>query len=132
SALDLRPEHVLAEITRRQPADPNGPTESFLSSLNAAPQPQTQEPAAIPQPASQDPTERARQILKLAREAIGRQHYDEARSLALDAQKLNATYDLFDDRPENVFAEIERLTGAKIITASSTAPEAPLTPEQAA
>src|SRR5690606_5574217 len=32
-AFDLRPEHVLAEISRRQPADPNGPTDSFLSSL---------------------------------------------------------------------------------------------------
>ena len=38
---------------------------------------------------------------------------------------------MFDDRPENIFAEIERLTGNKIITASSAAPEAPQTPEQA-
>jgi general secretion pathway protein D len=130
-AFDLRPEHVLAEIARRQPADPNGPTESFLSSLGAKPEPVSQQPSAAFESAPQTPTERAREMLKLAREALGRQHYDEARSLALDAQKLDATYDVFEDRPETIFAEIERLTGARIITASSTAPQAPLTPEQA-
>src|SRR5690606_7028276 len=100
------------------------PTDSFLSSLGAKPEPATQPASAAPAPAPQTPTERAREMLKLAREALGRQHYDEARSLALDAQKLDATYELFEDRPENIFAEIERLTGAKIITASSTAPQA--------
>jgi general secretion pathway protein D len=130
-AFDLRPEHVLAEIARRQPADPSGPTESFLSSLVAQPEPAPQQPSSVAASAPQTPTERAREMLKLAREALGRQHYDEARSLALDAQKLEATYDVFEDRPETIFDEIERLTGAKIITASSTAPQAPLTPEQA-
>ena len=56
-------------------------------------------PAAKPQ---------ARALLTKARQAMNEGRIDEARQLAIEADRLKATYDLFDERPENILAEIAR------------------------
>jgi type II secretory pathway component GspD/PulD (secretin) len=71
-------------------------------------------------PFSEQPAETARSrsqqgqavaLLRKARVAMSRGEYEEARARALQARQLGVTYGLWDDRPEHVLAEIERLTG---------------------
>ena len=129
---DVRPEHVLSRIEQSQPADPTGPTESFLADLNAKAVEPPVAPAEPAIPTETDPQAEARRLLDLARQAIDKEHYDEARSLALEARDQDATFDSFEDSPEMILSEIEQRTGTKIITASSRQePEAEMTPEQA-
>lgn len=123
--LDRRPEHVLAEIARLQPADAAGPSDAFLASWERADAaPETQQTSGTAPQAAQpaNPREQAAELLKLARAAIDGQRFDEARDLALEAQRLEAAYELFDDRPEYVLAEVERHTETKIITPQSARP----------
>ncbi len=50
----------------------------------------------------------AKQVLAQARDALREGRIDEARKLAAEAESMKASYDLFDDRPEIVLADIAR------------------------
>ncbi|MFK7817163.1 MAG: hypothetical protein AB8G99_00470 [Planctomycetaceae bacterium] len=58
-------------------------------------------------------------LLRKARVAMARGAYEEARARALQARQLGVTYGLWDDRPEHVLAEIERLTGQSTVVGSA-------------
>lgn len=47
-------------------------------------------------------------LLAKARQALSEQRLEEARQLAIEAEKLKAPFDLFDDRPDLVLAEVAR------------------------
>ena len=59
-------------------------------------------------------------LLKQARQALTAGHYDDARSLAIQAQDYDVAYKLFEERPQHILAEIERKTGARIFAGKST------------
>lgn len=63
--------------------------------------------------------EQAAELLRLARQSLDQGHYAAARSYALQADALNVSYELFDDQPQFVIAEIERQTGTSLIAANS-------------
>lgn len=106
----------------------------------AAPMPAIQTAAAAPQQDPQgaaSPKDQAAELLRQAREEMAQGHYGEARTLALQAGDLDVSYDLFEDQPQFVLAEVERLTGETMIAANDTAPAAaegpsPFAPEPAA
>ena len=73
--------------------------------------------------------EQARQLLSQAREALKQGHIDEARQLAVEAKRLNVAYELFDDQPEFVLADVARAANRAAppavkpeVTAQQTAP----------
>lgn len=47
-------------------------------------------------------------LLAKARQALTEERLDEARQLAIEAERLKAPYDLFDDRPDLVLADVAR------------------------
>ena len=85
------PELVLNEVAARRASE-------GLAKNAAAPTKGTS-PAARPQ---------AKALLAKARSAMGEGRIDEARQLAIEADRLKAPYDLFDDRPDIVLADIAR------------------------
>ncbi|QDT52182.1 outer membrane porin HofQ [Caulifigura coniformis] len=100
-------------------ASPSGPSEDFLAkfSADAVPQPPVRKTAAAKgEQTPEDKAALAASLLKHAREKIELQHYDEARSLVLEAESLNAVYGNIDDRPDLVMADIDRRTGEKFIS----------------
>ncbi len=124
---DRTPEQLLTEIAQRQPASPAGPSEAFLASWNpsaveaAGSTPQA--PAEMPeQPALPEKLEglpakeQATALLKMARTSFDKGHFDEAHSYVLAAEKLPVSYELLEERPETLLAEIERKTNTEIIT----------------
>lgn len=123
SAFDLRPEHVLAEVERRTPASPVGPSEALVAGLNGFETP-TVTPAANSVPPTQAEPEtktdkaRAQELLAFARGALQRGDVTEAQQLALEASRLDVTYTLIDDRPELVLSAVDRLTGGQTIAAN--------------
>lgn len=121
---DLRPEHVLVELARTQPARPDGPSETLValneSTKKPAPMPSAQpKPESAPgsNPGQDELKTRANTLLSLAKEAVDRGHLTEARELALEAQQLDVTWGLFEERPEHLIADIERKTGTEIFAA---------------
>ncbi|MCH9791130.1 MAG: hypothetical protein K0U82_09935, partial [Planctomycetes bacterium] len=58
--------------------------------------------------------EQATVLLKQARQALNAGNYDDARTIAIQAQDYDVAYKLFEERPQHILAEIERKTGAKI------------------
>ena len=85
------PELVLNEVAARRV------TEGLAQ--NAVVPNKTATPATRPQ---------AKALLAKARSAMGEGRIDEARQLAIEADRLKAPYDLFDDRPDIVLADIAR------------------------
>src|SRR5580704_14069922 len=71
---------------------------------------------------------RALLLLRQATVEMQANRWDAARSLAKQAANLNATYSLFDVRPEHVFAEIERKerSAGAIVRGSVADPEHPV------
>ena len=124
SVYDLRPEHVLAEVERRTPAAPAGPSDELIANLNGfeAPKSTVQSPPVQAAPESKSDKARAEELLSFARGALQRGDVTEARQLALEASRLDVTYSLIDDRPELVLAAIDRTTGGQTI-ASTNRPE---------
>ena len=86
------PELVLNEVAARRAS------EGLAQNGAAAPTKGTS-PAAKPQ---------ARALLAKARLAMNEGRIDEARQLAIEADRLKAPYDLFDDRPDIVLTDIAR------------------------
>ncbi|MCA8995786.1 MAG: hypothetical protein KDA80_02345 [Planctomycetaceae bacterium] len=122
---DLRPEHVLAELARHQPANPAGPSQS-LAEMTRPADPQSAQPAnpfASTAPTANPPADNAKQqaveILQAARGAMAQGHYQEARDLALQAQQLEVSWGLFEDRPDHLLADIERKTDTRIFAANT-------------
>lgn len=131
TAFDIRPEHVLVELARSQPARPDGPSQVFTANVNEAPATnrgtvqQMSGGAAIP--ASGDSNkDLAKKLLHEARQALVKGHVNEAQSLALQAKQLEVSWGLFDETPDNFLAELERVSGREIFAASPnrTAPVA--------
>ncbi len=64
------------------------------------------------------PKDQAQELMRLARSAMAQGHYDEARSYALQAKQLPVTYDLFEEQPQSVLAEIDRRAGTSLIAST--------------
>jgi len=125
TVFDVRPENLLAELARRQPARPEGPSD-MLADLTKAP---AANPMIRPQgvPAAAEPANarvEARQLLSAAKSAYAQGHFNEARDLALQAQRKDTTWDLLEDSPELLLTEIERQTKKQVIAAAPPASEA--------
>lgn len=67
------------------------------------------------------PKDQANELMRLARSAMAQGHYDEARSYALEARELPVTYDLFEEQPQNMLAEIDRRSGTSLIASTPNA-----------
>jgi general secretion pathway protein D len=68
------------------------------------------QPAAGASAGNADAKVQAKTLLSQARAALTEGRVDDARQLAIEADRLKATYALFDDRPEIVLADIARAT----------------------
>lgn len=124
---DLRPEHVLAEIARMQPARPEGPSEA-LANMTFEPRPAANAEAATPspQPVPQVPQkQQALELLAAAKQALAQGHAKEARELALQAQSMEVTWGLLEERPEHLLADIGHQTGTEIFAASPAKTQQP-------
>jgi general secretion pathway protein D len=110
-----------------QQSDPNAVTQSGAAAANqprsAAARATRSEPAASNIAAS-SVQEQANALIAQAREDIKAGRYDEARHKALLADQLDATYSLFEDRPELVVADVDRLTGSTTLARDNNAPKA--------
>ncbi|MCA9110299.1 MAG: hypothetical protein KDA52_10145, partial [Planctomycetaceae bacterium] len=108
---ELQPKHILEAVARMQPASPKGPSDAFLaewetsSTASETIQTAASVPASSTEQSDRTPKDAAQQLLKSARRAITQGDLDAARSYALEAQQLNASYELFEDTPEYVLAE---------------------------
>lgn len=124
---DLRPEHVLAELARHQPARPEGPSEELtqLASGTAPAFPATtsakHEATAPASAADADKKQQAVDLVAAARRAMAQGHMTEARELALQARQADVTWGLFEDRPDHLIADLERQTNTRILAANPPA-----------
>lgn len=80
-----------------------------LSSNQAEPSPVFDEDAK-PIPVPQNAKKQAQELIKSARKLIDYGDLDEARLKAAEAAEMSATFSLFEDTPESVLTEIDRLT----------------------
>ena len=120
---DLRPEHVLADLARKQAASPDGPSDTFASAARppkanwATSEAPASETAESPAPKGDlSLNAQAQELVTLARECLDKGQLEEARAFAKEAQKLDVTYGLLDEHPEHVLAEIERRSKSVVIT----------------
>ncbi len=81
---------------------------SSRSTNTASPQSQPSQPTLS---SIYDRKAYAQKLLQEARQALQRGDFDTAREKAVAASRLDVTYGLFEDRPELVLEEIDRLTG---------------------
>ncbi|QDU52469.1 outer membrane porin HofQ [Gimesia panareensis] len=134
---DQRPEQILAEIARaeqrQQKSSPIQQAGGFTQNNSGVMQVAAVEESAEGNPfgnSSGNPfdgtqtrklteKEQAVVLLKQARQSLKSGNYDDARTLALQAQDYDVAYQLFEDRPQHILAEIERKTGAKIFAGQS-------------
>ena len=65
----------------------------------------------------------AQQLLKQAQAAAGKGDLEHARTLALEAKDLDVTYSLFDVRPEQVLAQVDRASNNLTIAKKNTKPK---------
>ena len=119
NVLDLRPEHVMVELARAMPAGADRPSQNLVD-LNTPRTSPGLSPAQAPaNAAGPTPKEQAVELVAMARQALRQGHFNEAQDLALDAQKVDTTWNLLEDRPELVLADIGRQTGSQMITADA-------------
>ncbi len=114
-----RPAPASPQGPQAEPASPTGPSADFLAQFKAddAPQPPVRKAAASKgAPTAQEKSAMAATLLKQARDKIALEHFDEARSLANEADALNVVYSAIDDRPDLVMSDIDRLTNSKFIS----------------
>ncbi len=134
SVFDERPEQLLTEIDRRannadegtpdaqgiaqtpKPIKPAATTKIQAASPIAEESPidedvpetkQIAETAELPSSVNDD-KQMAQRLLNQAQIAISKGDLEKARSLALEANERNVAYDLFDLRPEQVLAQVDR------------------------
>lgn len=104
---DDRPEIVRHDL-ERVAASMGQPTTQNLAAAGPAAQPTAPtETAASPEAKK----EQALALLEEARQLLASGKAEEARAKAEQARQLNVTYDLFEDRPEIVLAQIDRTSG---------------------
>ncbi|MFG0332825.1 MAG: hypothetical protein ACF8TS_05625, partial [Maioricimonas sp. JB049] len=125
---DDRPEIVRHDINRVAASMGKPNTQNLAAAEPVA------EPAARPQ-APAGPTagdearkERALALLEEARDLLASGKADEARARAEEARQLNVTYDLFEDRPEIVLAQIDRTSQSAPANGSAFSDEPPAGP----
>lgn len=99
------PELVLNEVAARRASEGLAQTGGVTPTKGAS-------PAARPQ---------ARTLLAKARQALADGRIDEARQFAIEADRLKAPYDLFDDRPEIVLQDIARAAKRGPVATGSSA-----------
>ncbi len=123
SAYDLRPEQLLAEIARRQPARPEGPSEALqaLTSASESTMPQVRPQAGVPAAEQKSPKAEAIELMAAAKQSMSKGHFSEARELALEAQRKDVAWGLLDETPEHLLAELERQTKKQVIAAAPAA-----------
>lgn len=108
SVFDERPEKLLTEIDRQSNDTPRA------QGLARTPKPNPTKSAERPSSVDND-KQLAQQLLNQAQIAASQGDYEQARSLALEANELNVAYDLFDLRPEQVLAQVERASNNRAI-----------------
>lgn len=109
---DDRPETVLRDIDRvsgsvtlTKATEPQAAPKNFAKASTG--------PATASQTAQDELRAQAQKLLANAKQAVAAGQLDRARQLAEQAQGLNATFSIFDERPEMVLADIERLESRK-------------------
>ncbi len=143
---DRTPKQLLARISRQKQLNPE-PAAPLVQT--APPMPDTiqqtgltdnapntvveipdQPEKGLPQVSDGPLTDRdySRQLLAEARQLMREGHFDDARDTARKAARLNLTYELFDDTPENVLREIDRRTGTITLVNNDPPKEKPLIP----
>ena len=85
-------------------------------------------PATQVQASAAQARTQAQQLLRSARDVMKTGDLAKARDLVSQAESLNATYSLFDERPEIVLADIARLSQATSPTAAAPPAAAPAQP----
>lgn len=127
SNFDLRPEQVMAELAKQQKASPTGPSEDFATVQKARSEWNSVEkdaPTVAPAADTADNLslkEQAQELVALARESLEKGHYEEARTFAMAAQKLDVNYGLLDEHPQHVLAEIERRSKSVVLSGAPSA-----------
>ncbi len=119
SLWDVRPEHILSEIERQSGNRLlTSPEKAVVSNdpFNPAPSaPQTS--------AGQEQKQLAQQWLKQAREHLDAGEVEKAQAAVAKAEGVNAAYGLFDERPELLAADINRLQRQQTIATNGGTPE---------
>ncbi len=105
SVFDERPEQLLTEIDRR--ATEGTPRAQSLAQTQKPTKSVATKSAELPSSVNND-KQKAQHLLKQAQIAVSKGDLAQARSLALEANELNVAYDLFDLRPEQVLAQVDR------------------------
>lgn len=160
SVFDERPEQLLIEIDRRannadegaqglartrKTAKPTATPKKLAASPFAEKRlidegvPETKQVVETAEPPSSADNDKqmAQHLLNQAQIAVSKGDFEQARSLALKANELNVTYDLFELRPEQVLAQVNRASNNPSVAkghskAKSTAKKLPDTPPSAA
>ena len=103
-------------------ADPFQPPQPFSPQTGLAAQPAQPQTAPAQQPLTE--REYALQLVAEARQLMREGRYDEARAAALKAQAEEVSYGLFDDRPELVLRQLDRLSGTVTLSEATRQPAA--------
>ncbi len=126
---DDRPEHVLADIAQlktspdqQQLADGFSESPFFVPASTKMAAQDTKAAPEVPAANVTSPTNGAKaqsqQLLGAAEKAIQEGRYDDARKLATQAAELPVVYNLFDKKPDQILAVIERATNSQMIAAN--------------
>lgn len=76
-------------------------------------------------PAGPSRAQQAAQLLAQARQMLQAGRLDEAHDLAQQAEELDVIYQLFDDRPEDVYAAIDRISAPAVSQPPAIEPQRP-------
>ena len=101
---DAVPAKKPVAVTAKKPAAASFTDLPFEDDAADAKQPT----AAAELPNVSNDKQMAQHLLKQAKAAARKGDLEQARSLALEAKDLNVTYSLFDERPEQVLAQVDR------------------------
>jgi general secretion pathway protein D len=103
-------------------ADPFQPPQPLGQGAQLAAQPAATRAGAADKPLTE--REYALQLVAEARQLMREGRYDEARAAALKAQQEDVSYGLFDDRPELVLRQLDRMSGTVTLTEATAQPAA--------
>ncbi len=115
SVFDERPEQLLTEIDRRADnGDKDMPRAQSLTQTRKPTMLAATKSTGLPSSVNND-KQRAQHLLKQAQIAANNGDLEQARSLALEANDLNVSYEVLELRPEQVLAQIDRASNKKRI-----------------
>ncbi|MCA9082401.1 MAG: hypothetical protein KDA81_00030 [Planctomycetaceae bacterium] len=106
---DERPEHLLAEIDRADGAT------TFFADAKAG----TEASVSGGSQNAEQTYQQAQSLIQQARAAIDAGRFQQAESLAAQADSLNATYGLFEDSPAMIRRDLQRLSQAGQVPANA-------------